>query len=618
MAKPTEPFTVAAVEFNPALFDFDGNLTRALGVIREAAEHGARLIVLPEAALSGYIYRDLDELRPFLDEVPGRATAAIAEITAEHGCFVAIGISEIDPATGLAYNTGALVGPDGYIGKYRKNGLNPSDVVWFAPGNTGYPVFETELGRICMIICYDDTYWEPARVPAIKGADLIAYICSSDRVIDEHGIAAINHSTIAAVQQLCAWNGLAMVCADRNNAETNPSTGVTVVYGGSASVWQADGELVVQASATDANTTSANPGTILYGTIDPARYDNDQRATLARRRPELYHDLTFHRSPTDTAATALGTDVALAAAQYRVAPGDVDGNLARAEALVEQVIAGGVEPGLLVLPAFSLHGVPADAASAAAQAEDARGRTTQTASEFAARTGRHVVASHVERAGERLYHRVVLMAPDGTEAGAYRQTHLDPAFADWATAGDDLPVFETALGRVGLLACEDARFPEASGVLCVRRADLIALPTWWDGGYGGPLRDASGLFEHGYPANTMCLWYAIAKTTQAYTVVANASGEGCLGSSGIFTLNPVDSREVPVVASSGESELVQLRVRTLGDPTSWMDQQRVVIGRRADLAVPLMLPAESEALRRWRDAPGFDVGAWAAYMQTSK
>ena len=615
MPRPAEPFTVAAVEFNPALFDFDGNLTRALEVIREAAEHGAKLIVLPEAALSGYIYRDFEQFFPYMDAVPGRATDAIAAVTAEHGCYVAIGIAEIDQATGIAYNTGALIGPAGYIGKYRKNGLNPSDVLWFAPGNTGYPVFETELGRICMIICFDDTYWEPARIPAIKGADLIAYICSSDRVLDDHGIAKINHSTIAAVQQLSAWNGLAMVCADRNNAETNPTTGVTVVYGGSASIWQADGERVAHAPATDANTTSSNPGTIIYAELDPARFENDQRATLARRRPELYHDLTFHRSPTDTAATRESHDVALAALQYRLVADDVDGNLARATELVDQVIADGVEPGLLVLPAFSLHGVPVDANAAASQAEAAVGRTAQTASEFAVRTGRHVVASHVERDGDALYHRVVLMAPDGTAVGAYRQTHLDPAFADWATPGDDLPVFDTAIGRIGLLACEDARFPEASGILCVRRADLIAIPTSWDGSYGGVLHDSIGLFEDGYPANTMCLWYAIAKTAQAYTVVANAVDGGRQGSSGVFTVNPVDSDEPPVVGSTDAAEIVATKVRTHGDSSWWMNQQRLVIGRRADLTVPLALPVESEAFRTWRDAPGYDISAWAAYRQ---
>src|ERR1700761_7901336 len=205
----TAPVKVAAVEFTPELFEFDRNVTRACTVIEEAASAGARLIVMPEAALSGYIYRDLEQFLPYMDTVPGLGTEAIAPLCAAHDCFVAIGIAEVDRATGLTYNTGALIGPGGYIGKYRKNGLNPSDIFWFTPGDTGYPVFETELGRICMVICYDDTYWEPARLPALKGADLIAYICSSDRVLTELGPeAAGNHSTIAAVQQLAAWNGL--------------------------------------------------------------------------------------------------------------------------------------------------------------------------------------------------------------------------------------------------------------------------------------------------------------------------------------------------------------------------------------------------------------------------
>jgi len=212
MSQVTEPFKVAVVEFNPEIFEFDRNVERACEVIDEAASNGARLIVLPEAALSGYIYRDLEQFLPYMDSVPGRGTDAIAEITSKHNCYVAIGVAEHDPGTSLTYNTGALIGPEGYIGKYRKVGLNPSDVLWFIPGNTGYPVFETELGNIAMVICYDDTYWEPARLPAVKGADIIAYICSSDRVLSgPGGTAQGNHSTIAAVQQLCSWNGLALL-----------------------------------------------------------------------------------------------------------------------------------------------------------------------------------------------------------------------------------------------------------------------------------------------------------------------------------------------------------------------------------------------------------------------
>ena len=608
------PFKVAAVEFNPELFEFERNIAGAVAAAEEAAVQGARLIVLPEAALSGYIYRDLEQFLPYMDTVPGRGTDALAAVCAQHRCYIAVGIAEIDPLTRLTYNTGALIGPDGYIGKYRKNGLNPSDIAWFTPGNTGYPVFDTELGRISMIICYDDTYWEPARLAAVKGADLIAYICSSDRVLTELRVESKgNHSTIAAVQQLSAWNGLAMVAADRNNAESNPTTGVSVVYGGSASIWQADGRRTGHLPATELNLSAANAGTILYGEIDPAKYDNEQKTTLQRRRTELYGDLAFYRSPTDPQASRESHDITVTAVQYAVVAGDPDGNIGRANDQVLALQRTAVGPGLVVFPAFSIGGRPSGADSASAAAESGLGRTVQVLSDFAVRLQKYVVGSHVEHDGDRLFHTAVLLAPGGTVVGTYRQTHLDPAFS-WAAPGDDLPVFDTAIGRVGLLLCQDVRFPEAAGILAVRRADLIAIPTDWDGSYGGPLQESEGLFAHGFPANTMCLWYAIAKTGQAYTVVANAVGSGALGSSGVFTINPVDAQS-PVVAPVDKAAAVSLDVTTRGNPAWWLDQQRLIAGRRTDLVAPLTSPVDSAAFKRWRDSRGYDLSGWTAYAQ---
>ncbi|MCV7199349.1 nitrilase-related carbon-nitrogen hydrolase [Mycobacterium angelicum] len=611
---PNAPFKVAAVEFNPELFEFDRNLERACTVIDEAASNGARLIVMPEAALSGYVYRDLDQFLPYMDTVPGRATTKIAELCRKYGCYVAIGIAEVDRETGLTYNTGALVGPNGYIGKYRKSGLNPSDVMWFTPGNTGYPVFETELGRICMLICYDDTYWEPARLAAVKGADLIAYICSSDRVLTQLGRAAAgNHSTIAAVQQFSAWNGLAMVASDRNNVETNPTTGISVFYGGSASVWQADGRRTGHLPATNQNLTAASPGAILYGYIDPARYLNDQKATLDRRRPELYGDLAFYRAPADAQASTDSHTVTVSAVQYQLSAGEFDDNIARADEQITKLEANTSPPGLVVLPAFSTAGAPIDVQAAAAQAESPFGRTVQVLSDFAVRLGRYVVGSHIECDEDKLFHTAVLVGPNGKVAGRYRQSHLDTGYT-WARPGDDLPVFDTDIGRIGILLGEDVRFPEASGVLAVRRADLIAIPTCWDGNYGGPLQESEGLFAHGFPANTMCLWYAVAKTAQAYTVVANAVGAGRQGSSGIFTINPVNA-EAPIIASADTAEAVTTTITTRGDPDWWMDQQRLIAGRRSDLVVPLRLAAHCAAFQNWKHSPGYDVSGWTGYVQ---
>jgi predicted amidohydrolase len=270
---------------------------------------------------------------------------------------------------------------------------------------------------------------------------------------------------------------------------------------------------------------------------------------------------------------------------------------------------------LIVLPAFSFTGCPGTREQAHSLSEVALGRTTQVLSDFATRTQRHVVGSHVERDGDALFHTVLLLSPQGIVGGTYRQTHLDPEFAAWCTAGDDLRVFETSIGRIGLLSCEDVRFPEASGVLAVRRTDLIAIPTRWMGEYGGNLHDAVGLFESKYPANTMCMWYAIAKTAQAYTVVANSIDQHCQGSSGVFTIDPVDSTEVPKTAGVDQPGFVTASVSTLGSPQWWMNQDRLIGGRRADLAVPAMLDSNSAAFKRWKESPGYDINAWSEYSQ---
>lgn len=615
MNKINTPFKVAAVEFNPMMMELEKNIDGAVLAATEAAQNGAKLIVLPEAAVSGYIYRDREQFLPYMDTIPGKTTDALSVVCAKFNCYIAIGVAEIDTDTNLTYNSGALIGPKGYIGKYRKNGLNPSDILWFVPGNTGYPVFETELGNITMIICYDDTYYEPARVAALKQADIIAYICSSDRVLPQLGPeSSANHSTIAAVQQQCAWNGLAMVAADRSNAESNPTTGVSVTYGGSASIWQATGERVAHASTTNASMTLTNQTSIIYAELDPAKFDNAQKRSFARRRPELYPEIAFYRAPTDGAASKISHAVCVSALQYSLEKNNFNANLNRSAALVSKLQVSDHASRLVVLPAFSFCG-PVDQSNYQAVAESRLGPSTQAATDFAGRLGAHVVVSFIEKDGSDFYHTASLVGPDGKLIGQYRQTHLDEHLIGLLKAGSALPVFDTEIGRIGLLLNEDVRFPEASGTLSVKRADIIAIPSNWSGQYGGLLQDAIGLFKHPYAANSMILWYAVAKTSQAYTVVANAVGNGCLGSSGIFTINPIDSIESPALGSVDNEELVTLSLNTLGDPAWWMNQSKLIGGRRADLASPLTFPLQSKALAKWIATPGFDVNAWGAYTQ---
>ena len=612
------PFTVAAVGFNPELFELERNIASAAAMIEEAATAGAKIIVLPELSMSGSDYPTLESWLPYMDTVPGKATDAFAAIAKTHGCYITFGVAEVEPATGMTYNAAALVGPDGYIGKYRKTGTNMADVTSFRSGNAGYPVFPTEYGNIAMFICYDDTFWEPARVAALKGADIICHSVASARGITkgpmEAAANAANHSTIAAAQEWCAWNGVALISANSNNAESNPNSGMTYWEGGAQAIWSPEGTLLARAESTTPDVSIVQEATIIYATIDPAQFDNPQRRTFEERRPELYNDLSFFRVPIDLTANLTPHDVTAHALQYSIVAGDRTANITTADALVLQVEAAHTTKPLVVLPAFSFTGMPSSADEAHAWAEADMGLTTQALSGYATRLGAYVVGSHIERDGDQLFHTVLLLGSDGKLVGRYRQTHLDESMKAWATPGDDIPVFSTELGTIGLLTCADVRFPEAAGVLEVSRADIIAIPSSWDGSYGGWVNEPEGLFTNPYPRNSMIYWYAIAKCMQSFTVVANPVSAGCQGSSGIFTVSPVMGDSATVGSETG-TEVVSASFTTLGNRLSWMNQQVLVTQRRADLAVPLTLPVDSPAFVQWRDTPGFDISAWSAYSQ---
>jgi predicted amidohydrolase len=138
----------------------------------------------------------------------------------------------------------ALVGPNGYIGKYRKHGLNSQDQAWVTPGDGGFPVFDTELGRLTMLICYDDTYWQYPRLAALHNVDVVAWLSSSDRVTPGTPPAEAkgDHSTVATVQHIAAFNGVWLVAATRDGIEKNPLTGQTLYYNGGSSIGDSIGQ----------------------------------------------------------------------------------------------------------------------------------------------------------------------------------------------------------------------------------------------------------------------------------------------------------------------------------------------------------------------------------------
>ena len=164
--------TVAAAQIDPKLFDKDGNLLKIEAFARGAASRGAKLVVFPEAAVSGYCFQSLEEALPYTDVVPGPTTNALMRIAASLDILLVVGLLEED--AGSVYNSVVLVGPEGVIATHRKAHLPYLGIDRFVRHGQGpLRVHETPAGNIGMHICYEATFPETARTMALQGAEVL-------------------------------------------------------------------------------------------------------------------------------------------------------------------------------------------------------------------------------------------------------------------------------------------------------------------------------------------------------------------------------------------------------------------------------------------------------------
>jgi predicted amidohydrolase len=211
-----------------------------------------------------------------------------------------------------------------------------------------------------------------------------------------------------------------------------------------------------------------------------------------------------------------------------------------------------------------------------------------------------VIFSMPEKSQEKFYQSAILIDPQGQTVGVYHKSHLNENDKQWASAGDDLPVFSTAIGRIGLVIGDEVRIPDISMVMAVKRADIIAIPSSWKGDYAGPVEMASNLLVKPFPNNTMFIWYNMAKYAQAYTLVANYVGQGYQGGSGLYSLNPIQGHFPPIVASVTEPIALAVDFSTLASADWWINQNSLTIGRRAELTVPILLDNKSPCFQKWQ------------------
>jgi N-carbamoylputrescine amidase len=163
---------IACIQMEPIIGEKERNLRRTLELVENAVTQGARLIVLPELCNSGYVFESREEAFALAEEVPNGPTCrAWVEIARAHGLHLVAGITEQDgPAL---YNAAVVIGPSGHVGTFRKVHLWNEENLFFEPGNLGFPVFRTTLGRIGTFICYDGWFPESYRLCALQGADIV-------------------------------------------------------------------------------------------------------------------------------------------------------------------------------------------------------------------------------------------------------------------------------------------------------------------------------------------------------------------------------------------------------------------------------------------------------------
>jgi predicted amidohydrolase len=172
-ARESDLVRVAVAQTDPETGANARNVARIEELLGEAANAGARLTVLPECAISGYLFDDTESCAPFAERIPGPATDRLERACARWGMHLVIGM--LEQADEAIYNAALLIGPGGIVGRYRKAHLPGLGLDRFvAHGNTPFAVHDTPVGRIGMAVCYDIRFPEPARIMALQGAEILA------------------------------------------------------------------------------------------------------------------------------------------------------------------------------------------------------------------------------------------------------------------------------------------------------------------------------------------------------------------------------------------------------------------------------------------------------------
>jgi N-carbamoylputrescine amidase len=236
--------------------DTQANIQKLIANIRACAAKGAQLVVLPELH-NGIYFCQTENTQVFdLGEtIPGPSTELFGPLAKELGIVLVLSLFE-KRAAGLYHNTAVVLENDGTIaGKYRKMHI-PDDPAYyekfyFTPGDLGFQPIPTSLGKLGVLVCWDQWYPEAARLMTLAGADLLIYPTaigweSSDSAEEK---ARQQQAWIVAQRGHAVYNGLNVIAVNRVGHEADPS-GQTqgIQFWGSSFAAGPQGELIAQAS----------------------------------------------------------------------------------------------------------------------------------------------------------------------------------------------------------------------------------------------------------------------------------------------------------------------------------------------------------------------------------
>lgn len=239
--------------------DIDQNKKRLADKCRLLAEKGARLIVLQELHNSLYFCQTENvDLFDLAETIPGPSTEFFGQLARELGVVIVTSLFE-KRAAGLCHNTAVVIESDGSIaGKYRKMHI-PDDPAYyekfyFTPGDLGFHPINTSVGRLGVLVCWDQWYPEAARLMALQGAEMLIYPTAigyeSSDTKEEQERQREAWTTVQRGHAVA--NGLPVITVNRVGFEPDPShqTG-GIQFWGSSFVAGPQGELVFRAGNDD-------------------------------------------------------------------------------------------------------------------------------------------------------------------------------------------------------------------------------------------------------------------------------------------------------------------------------------------------------------------------------